>query len=86
MLNAVTKPFYVVNFLGSYAGGNTRSPECMLVMFDHVIAQLHRVYRFATQHFDFQRQLTLDNDLSSSSSGRSWRSDSAADAPFLSAR
>jgi hypothetical protein len=42
LLNAGTKPFDVVNFLGSYAGGNTLSPERMVVMFDHVIDKLHR--------------------------------------------
>jgi hypothetical protein len=42
MLNAGTKPFDVVNFLGSYAAGNTVSPERMVVMFDHVIDKLHR--------------------------------------------
>ncbi|TCO20362.1 DinB family protein [Kribbella steppae] len=42
LLNAGTKPFDVVNFLGSYAGGNTMSPERMVVMFDHVIDKLHR--------------------------------------------
>jgi hypothetical protein len=42
LLNAGTKPFDVVNFLGSYAGGNTVSPRRMVVMFDHVIDKLHR--------------------------------------------
>ncbi|MFG1625491.1 DinB family protein [Kribbella sp. NPDC049227] len=42
LLNAGTKPFDVVNFLGSYAGGNTLSPHRMVVMFDHVIEKLHR--------------------------------------------
>jgi hypothetical protein len=42
LLNAGTKPFDVVNFLGSYAGGNTLSPERMVVMFDRVIGKLHR--------------------------------------------
>ncbi|MFG1813534.1 DinB family protein [Kribbella sp. NPDC049174] len=42
LLNAGTKPFDVVNFLGSYAGGSTLSPERMVVMFDHVIDKLHR--------------------------------------------
>jgi hypothetical protein len=42
ILNAGTKPFDVVNFLGSYAAGNTVSPERMVVMFDHVIDKLHR--------------------------------------------
>ncbi|MEU4605612.1 DinB family protein [Kribbella sp. NPDC023972] len=42
LLNAGTKPFDVVNFLGSYAGGSTLSPARMAVMFDHVIDKLHR--------------------------------------------
>jgi DinB superfamily len=42
LLNAGTKPFDVVNFLGSYAGGNTLSPQRMVTMFDHVIDKLHR--------------------------------------------
>jgi hypothetical protein len=42
ILNAGTKPFDVVNFLGSYAAGNTVSPERMVKMFDHVIDKLHR--------------------------------------------
>jgi hypothetical protein len=42
LLNAGTKPFDVVNFLGSYAAGNTVSPERMVMMFDHVVDKLHR--------------------------------------------
>ncbi|TDO44222.1 DinB family protein [Kribbella sp. VKM Ac-2527] len=42
LLNAGTKPFDAVNFLGSYAAGHTVSPDRMVVMFDHVIAKLHR--------------------------------------------
>lgn len=42
LLNAGTKPFDVVNYLGSYAGGNTLSPQRMVAMFDHVIDKLHR--------------------------------------------
>lgn len=42
ILNAGTKPFDVVNFLGSYAGGNTLTPQRMAIMFDHVIDKLHR--------------------------------------------
>jgi hypothetical protein len=42
LLNAGTKPFDVANFLGSYVGGNTISPERMALMFDHVIDKLHR--------------------------------------------
>jgi hypothetical protein len=41
-LNAGTKPFDVVNFLGSYAAGHTVAPYRMEVMFDHVIDKLHR--------------------------------------------
>ncbi|WP_133787468.1 DinB family protein [Kribbella sp. VKM Ac-2571] len=42
LLNAGTRPFDEVNFLGSYAGGRTVSPARMVVMFDHVIDKLHR--------------------------------------------
>ena len=42
ILDAGTKPFDAVNFLGSYLGGNTLSPARMVVMFDHVVAKLHR--------------------------------------------
>jgi hypothetical protein len=42
LLNAATKPFDAINFLGSYAAGHTVSPERMVVMLDHVIAKLHR--------------------------------------------
>ncbi|WP_328993958.1 DinB family protein [Kribbella sp. NBC_01245] len=42
LLNAGTKPFDAVNFLGSYFGGNTLTPNRMTVMFDHVIAKLHQ--------------------------------------------
>ena len=42
LLNAGTGPFDLMNYLGSYAGGNTLSPHRMLVMFDHVIDKLHR--------------------------------------------
>jgi hypothetical protein len=41
VLNVGTKPFDVVNFLGSYLGGTTLSTERMVSMFDHVIAKLH---------------------------------------------
>ena len=42
LLNAGTTPFNVMNYLGSCAGGNTLSPQRMVVMFDHVINKLHR--------------------------------------------
>lgn len=42
LLNAVTRPFDEVNFLGSYAAGRTVSPARMVVMFDHVVDKLHR--------------------------------------------
>lgn len=42
LLNAATRPFDVVNHLGSWAGGNTLSTRWMVSMFDHVIAKLHR--------------------------------------------
>ncbi|WP_134003029.1 DinB family protein [Kribbella sp. VKM Ac-2566] len=42
LLNAGTRPFDEVNFLGSYAAGRTVSPARMVTMFDHVIDKLHR--------------------------------------------
>jgi hypothetical protein len=42
LLNAATRPFDQVNFLGSYAAGHTLSPARMVVMFDHVVAKLHQ--------------------------------------------
>ena len=42
LLNAATRPFDAVNFLGSYLGGNTLSPDRMTTMFDRVIAKLHQ--------------------------------------------
>jgi hypothetical protein len=42
LLNAGTRPFDEVNFLGSYAAGKTVSPARMVVMFDRVIDKLHR--------------------------------------------
>lgn len=42
MLDAATRPFDEVNFLGSYAAGRTVSPTRMVVMFDHVVEKLHR--------------------------------------------
>jgi hypothetical protein len=42
VLNAATRPFDEVNFLGSYAAGHTVSPARMVVMFDHTVAKLHR--------------------------------------------
>ena len=42
VLNAATRPFDQVNFLGSYAAGHAVSPERMVVMFDHVVAKLHQ--------------------------------------------
>lgn len=41
VLNAGTKPFDEVNYLGSYLGGNTLSTARMVVMFDHVVNKLH---------------------------------------------
>jgi hypothetical protein len=40
-LNAATRPFDVVNYLGSAAGGATLTTHRMTVMFDRVIAKLH---------------------------------------------
>ncbi|MFG1911520.1 DinB family protein [Kribbella sp. NPDC048928] len=42
VLNAATRPFDEVNFLGSYAAGRTVSPARMVVMFDHTADKLHR--------------------------------------------
>lgn len=42
LLNAATRPFDAVNFLGSYLGGNTLTPHRMTTMFDHIIAKLHQ--------------------------------------------
>jgi hypothetical protein len=42
MLNAVTGPFDAVNYLGSWLGGTALSTRRMEIMFDHVIAKLHR--------------------------------------------
>lgn len=42
LLNAATRPFDVVNYLGSLAGGTALTTHRMTVMFDHVIAKLHR--------------------------------------------
>src|SRR5882757_8832240 len=37
LLNAGAKPFDAVNYLGSYLGGSTLSPDRMTTLFDHVI-------------------------------------------------
>jgi len=42
LLNKATKPFDAVNYLGSRLGGTTLSTHRMEIMFDHVIAKLHR--------------------------------------------
>jgi hypothetical protein len=42
LLNAATRPFDEVNFLGSYAAGRAVGPARMVVMFDHVVDKLHR--------------------------------------------
>lgn len=42
LLNAVTAPFDVVNFLGSWLGGTVLGRHRMAAMFDRVIAFLHR--------------------------------------------
>jgi DinB family protein len=42
LLNAGTQPFDAVNYLGARLGGNTLSTRRMQIMFDHVIAKLHR--------------------------------------------
>jgi hypothetical protein len=42
LLNAATRPFDTVNYLGSRFGGNTLSPRQMERLFDRTIARLHR--------------------------------------------
>ena len=42
LLNAATRPFDAVNYLGSRLGGNTLSPRQMAALFDRTIARLHR--------------------------------------------
>jgi hypothetical protein len=42
LLNAAATPFDVVNYLGSYAGGTVLGRRSQGVLFDHVIAALHR--------------------------------------------
>lgn len=42
LLNAATRPFDEINFIGSYAAGRIMSPARMVIMFDHVIAKLHQ--------------------------------------------
>jgi hypothetical protein len=42
LLNAATRPFDAVNYVGSWAGGSTLTTHRMTVMFDHVIDRLHR--------------------------------------------
>lgn len=42
LLNSATKPFDAVNYVGSRLGGNALSIRRMGLMFDRVIAKLHR--------------------------------------------
>jgi hypothetical protein len=42
LLNKATRPFDTINYLGSRLGGNTLTTRRMGIMFDHVIAKLHR--------------------------------------------
>jgi len=42
LLNRATRPFDAVNYAGSALGGTFLSPRRMGIMFDHVIAALHR--------------------------------------------
>ncbi|WP_091627964.1 DinB family protein [Amycolatopsis saalfeldensis] len=42
LLNKATRPFDVVNYAGSALGGTFLTPRRMGIMFDHVIAALHR--------------------------------------------
>ena len=42
LLDAVTRPFHVVNYLGSCAGGTVLSPAQMEALLGHAVAVLHR--------------------------------------------
>ncbi|MDX8053670.1 DinB family protein [Lentzea sp. BCCO 10_0798] len=42
LLNAVTKPFDAVNFLGSWLGGSLMPRKAMVVLCDRTIAALHQ--------------------------------------------
>ena len=42
LLDKATRPFDAVNYLGSWAGGTTLTTRRMEVMFDRVVAKLHR--------------------------------------------
>lgn len=42
LLNAATRPFDAVNYVGSVAGGTVLSTHRMTVLFDHVVDRLHR--------------------------------------------
>jgi hypothetical protein len=42
LLNAATRPFDAVNYLGSRFGGNTLSPRLLAALFDRTITRLHR--------------------------------------------
>jgi len=42
LLNSATKPFDVINYLGSCMGGAVLSPQHMGALFDRVVAALHR--------------------------------------------
>ncbi|MGH3758409.1 DinB family protein [Actinophytocola sp.] len=42
LLNAATTPFDAVNYLGSRLGGSVLGTRRMGIMFDHVVAALHR--------------------------------------------
>ncbi|GAA4862172.1 DinB family protein [Actinomycetospora straminea] len=42
VLDAGTRPFDVVNYAGSWAGGSTLGPRGQTALFDRVIAALHR--------------------------------------------
>ena len=42
ILQAGTRPFHVVNYLGSWGGGTALSPASMLKLLERVIDRLHR--------------------------------------------
>ncbi|MDX8142097.1 DinB family protein [Lentzea sp. BCCO 10_0061] len=42
LLNAATKPFDAVNFVGSWVGGGVMPRKAMVVLCDHTVAAMHR--------------------------------------------
>jgi hypothetical protein len=56
MLNLATKPFHVVNYLGSWGGGTVLTRRQMHAMMDHSIKALHR-HLTAETEMALQRQM-----------------------------